>query len=53
MSLTEENSIQIQVVEADGRLFASHDEFYTLGQRVGPGKGSVQKADMTTPESVS
>src|SRR5690606_33850491 len=41
-----ENSIQIQVVQVGDRLVATHDEYYTFGQKIGG--GGAMKSDKTT-----
>ncbi len=42
-----DTSIQIQVVQVGDRMIATHDEFYTFGQKIGA--GGVMKSDKTTP----
>lgn len=42
-----DNGIQLQVVQVGDELIATHDEFYTFGQKIGNGR--PKKADMTTP----
>ena len=42
-----DNTIQLQVVQVGDELVATHDEFYTFGQKIGGGR--PKKADMSTP----
>lgn len=49
MSIVDDKII-IDVVDVGGSLLASHDEFYTFGQKISGGSAAkAQKADRTTP----